>query len=197
MPFLARRSGYDLGRTVTGPSGDGVNAIARDFSAVTDQYQPSKNVLVQEVSLSPGLAVATMSWADRWDNLAGFVVRGLELFESGLQEYRVEIRDAANNTLEVAYSTGLWDDPFTDWRIRSVDLSPYIGQTVKVLFIEVDSFGPFNVHVDDVTVTVRETPYPAIPATTPLTLAGLAAGLALMLWWSRARGRPLARQKAS
>ena len=157
------------------------------FSATTFQFGPSMNVLLQEVTLSPGLTAATVSWADQWLNFAGF-------FEPGYQEYRVEIRDTDNNTLDVAYWTGPDTDPFTGWTIRSADLSPYIGQTIRILFIEKDSFGPLYVLVDD--VTIRETTTVAIPAVTPMALAGMAAGLALVLWWTRTRRKETSRSPA-
>ncbi|MCY2923833.1 MAG: hypothetical protein NT031_00055, partial [Planctomycetota bacterium] len=102
-------------------------------------------VLYQDVAVPAG-ATATLSWVDRIRNHAN-------AFEDPGQEYRVEIRNTADQVLATAFSTNPGDALLQDWTARSADLSAFAGQTVRIAFVEQNNDGFFDVHIDEVSLT--------------------------------------------
>lgn len=137
-----------------GPGGP-VAPFAGRFAAVTFQGGPGIHTLYQDVTLDPALPSATLLWADRLENHAG-------IFVDPTQEWRVEVRDPANNgVLAQLFSTNPGDPPFQDWTERTADLGPWIGQTIRLAFTEQDFFDYFNARLDEVRIVT----------TTPLAVA--------------------------
>ncbi|HEX3601183.1 MAG TPA: proprotein convertase P-domain-containing protein, partial [Lacipirellulaceae bacterium] len=127
-------------------SGDGASVpFDGAFSALTDQSGPGTHSIYQDVAVPVGSHL-TLNWVDRIHNLAGS-------FIPPLQQYRVEFRDAGNNVIATPFSTQLGDLSVQDWTPRSVDLSAYAGQTIRIAFVEEDNFGYFNLGLDDVAIT--------------------------------------------
>jgi uncharacterized repeat protein (TIGR01451 family) len=119
--------------------------FAGRYSALTRQIGAGKRVLYQEVTIPAGVPMAVLRWADRIRNHASLFV------EPG-QEFRVEIQNQAGDTLARAFSTEPGDTLLNDWVERSFDLGDFIGQTVRIAFVEEDSLSYLNVHLDQVSV---------------------------------------------
>ena len=120
------------------------------FNAVTVQTGGGVHLLYQDVLIPEDAQAAVLTWADRIRN------HGSQ-FDPSSQVFRVEIRDPANNILDVAYSTQPGDPLTNGWVRREYNLSSYRGQTIRVAFFQEDHLGYFNVHVDDVSVRLGST----------------------------------------
>ncbi len=73
----------------------------------------------------------------------------------------MEIRNPNTNTvLKTLYSTNPGDPNLNSCVNRTSDISEFIGQAIRVAFIEEDNFFFFNVHIDDICIdTVSATAY--------------------------------------
>ena len=119
------------------------------FAALTEQLGPGQHTLFVDVTLDADLAEARLAWADHLRNLAG-------TFVDPVQEWRVEVWDPASNAvLAQLFSTQPGDPAIQDWTERDADLSPWIGQTIRIAFTEQDSLFYFNARLDRVQVLVR------------------------------------------
>jgi hypothetical protein len=130
------------------PEGDGgpVAPFAGGFSAATFQSGPGVHTLFQDVTLDPGLPSATLLWADDLQNHAG-------IFEDPIQEWRVEVWDPSDNSvLAELFSTNPGDPAIQAWTERMADLSPWIGQTIRIAFTQQDSLWFFNARLDEVRI---------------------------------------------
>ncbi len=87
-----------------------------------------------------------LQWADRIRNQT-------TTFTDPTQEYRVEIRNTANQVLAIAFSSNPGDPQFREWTERSFDLSAFAGQTVRIAFVEQNATANLNIHVDNVRLT--------------------------------------------
>jgi uncharacterized repeat protein (TIGR01451 family) len=116
------------------------------FSVLSDQQGPGSHALYQDIKL-PGAAIsAVLGWTDRIRNFANQFATN--------QYFRVEIRDTNDNLLQVAFTTNPGDPLLNGWVTRSFDLAAYIGQTIRIAFVEVDNLNYFNVHLDNVNLQV-------------------------------------------
>ncbi|MCY2927241.1 MAG: LEPR-XLL domain-containing protein, partial [Planctomycetota bacterium] len=102
-------------------------------------------VLCQDVVIPAG-ATASLNWVDRIRNFGNG-------FSHPDQEYRVEVRNTADQVLATVFSTNPGDALLQDWTARSADVSAFAGQTVRVAFVAQNSAGYFDVHIDDVSLT--------------------------------------------
>jgi hypothetical protein len=135
-----------------GPGGP-VAPFAGSFSAATFQGGPGVHTLFQDVALLPGLLSAKLLWADHLQNHAGD-------FVDPIQEWRVEVWDPADNSvLAELFSTNPGDLPLQGWTERMADLSPWIGQTIRLAFTQEDNLYFFNARLDEVRI-LGEVPLP-------------------------------------
>jgi hypothetical protein len=119
------------------------------FAAATFQSGPARHTLLTDVSLSSDLLGARLRWADNLQNHAG-------TFVDPIQEWRVEVWDPGNDSvLAELFSTDPGDPPIQDWTEREADLSPWIGQTIRLAFTQEDALFFFNARLDDVQVLGR------------------------------------------
>jgi hypothetical protein len=128
-----------------GPGGP-VAPFAGSFSAATFQGGPGVHTLFQDVTLDPDLLSATLLWADNLQNHAG-------IFDDPMQEWRVEVWNPIDNSvLAELFSTNPGDPPIQAWTERMADLSPWIGQTIRIAFTQEDNFWFFNARLDEVRI---------------------------------------------
>jgi hypothetical protein len=105
------------------------------------------------VTLDPSLLSATLLWADHLENHAG-------IFVDPIQEWRVDVWDPADNSvLAELFSTNPGDPPFQGWTERMADLSPWIGQTIRIAFTQREEIFFFNTRLDEVRI-VGQSPLP-------------------------------------
>jgi hypothetical protein len=137
------------------PPGNGgpVLPYAGNCSALTWQTGPGVHTLWQQVTVPDWGPTAYLSWADSIQNWAG-------VFSEHNQEFRVQILDAGGGLLEEVFSTSPGDPPINGWTLRVVDISAYIGQTIRIAFTEQDNLYFFNVHLDNVAITMEPPPLP-------------------------------------
>lgn len=135
-----------------GPGGP-VAPYNGNCSAVTWQNGPGVHTLWQKVHVPEWMPSAYLSWADRIENWAG-------VFSEHKQEFRVQIWDTEGGLLEEVFSTDPGDPVVNPWTLRVVDISAYIGRTIIIAFIEEDNLFYFNVHLDNVAITMEPPPLP-------------------------------------
>jgi uncharacterized repeat protein (TIGR01451 family) len=121
--------------------------FAGGFSVVSEQTGAGTHVLYQDITLAPGTSSAVLKWTDRIRNFA-------TQFASS-QYFHVEIRTTNNTLIQIAFTTNPGDPLTNNWVTRSFDLSSYIGQKIRIAFVESDSLGYFNVHLDNIGVQVN------------------------------------------
>jgi hypothetical protein len=135
-----------------GPGGP-IAPFAGGFSAATFQGGPGVHTLFQDVTLGASLLSARLFWADNLQNHAG-------VFADPIQEWRVEVWDPTDNSvLAELFSTNPGDPPIQAWTERTGDLSPWIGQTIRIAFTQQDSLYYFNARLDEVRI-VGQLPLP-------------------------------------
>ena len=129
------------------PDGPGVAlaALGGKFDALSQQAGPGRHVIYQDLTIASGAATAVLSWDDRMANYAS-------TFLDPLQQFRVEIRSLDDTVLALAYATTLGDPMQTEWIHRSFDLSAFIGESIRLAFVEEDNLGYFNLHLDNISV---------------------------------------------
>lgn len=120
------------------------------FSAVATQIGPGLHLMYRDVAIPTNFSVVTLSWADRIRNFYGTFATN--------QQFRVEARTTANATLAVLFSTQTGDTALADWVERSVDLSSYKGQTIRLAFIVDPGLYFLDVHLDNVSLRAVSPP---------------------------------------
>ena len=133
------------------PPGPGGTVVPFDgsFAAVTYQFGPGEHTLYTDVTLAADLREAKLTWADNLQNHAG-------TFRDPIQEWRVEIWDPSDNSIRgELFSTEPGDAPFQDWTEREADLTPWLGETIRLAFTQQDALFFFNARVDAVQVLTR------------------------------------------
>ncbi len=121
--------------------------FAGSFSALSEQTGGGAHTLYQDITIPSGVSLATLSWADCIRNFAS-------QFTTNSQYFHVEIRRTDDSLLQIAFTTKPGDPLVNNWVARSFDLSPYIGQTIRLAFVELDTLNYFNVGLDNVSVQV-------------------------------------------
>jgi hypothetical protein len=116
------------------------------FSALTDQSIPGRHTICQDITIPPAAVKATLRWWDRIRNHAGAF--------GPSQQFRVEVRDVHDTVLAIPFFTRPGDPLQSDWMERSFDLTPFRGQTLRVAFVQIDSLGYLNAHLDNVSLVV-------------------------------------------
>ncbi len=127
--------------------------FAGRFSAWCRQDSAGRNTLIQELALPIQIDGATLNWRDLIENEAPDF--------SSNQFFRVEILGVDHSLLAVAFATKPGNPNRSGWTERSFDLTPWRGQKVRIAFVEEDSSGFLNVHLDNVRVMVRSPGTPA------------------------------------
>lgn len=151
-----------------------------EFAAITDQGGPGTHILYQDVPIEAGQPYLSMTvYYDSSGPITVPTPDTLEATEGGdeNQQYRIDVMDPAApiesidpsdifarmfRTLEGA-STSIAP------RRVGVDLSSFVGQTVRLRLAEADTLGPFNAGVD--LVTTGPVPPPPAPNPTPNPVA--------------------------
>jgi hypothetical protein len=120
--------------------------FAGSYCAVSEETNIGMHVLYQDVALPPTASSAVLSWVDRIRNYASD-------FGSN-QSFDVEIRTTNDSVLQIAFTTNPGDTLLNDWTNRTFDLSAYLGQTIRIAFVETDNPGYLNVYLDNINVQV-------------------------------------------
>jgi hypothetical protein len=128
--------------------------FAGNFCALTDQDGPGLISMYQDVAVPSSANAVQLTWAHRLRNY-------FNTFDPApppdRQEYRVEIRTATDAILAVAYRTEPGDPVRTAWIKQSFDLTPYKGQTLRIVFLQEQWRSFFHLYYDNVSVRVRDT----------------------------------------
>ncbi len=131
--------------TLDPESPDGPSAPhAGQFSALARQGGSGTHALWQQITIPPGTPSATLQWTDRIRNFAATF--------SATHQFRVEIRNPFNSVITVPFATQPGSTPLNNWTTRSANLGAYRGQTLRIAFVEQDSLGHLDVHLDNVSV---------------------------------------------
>jgi len=124
--------------------------FAGGFSALSQQLGAGQAAIYQDVFIPDGALSAVLTWRDRIRNHAGQF--------SSSQQFRVELRDPADNSvLATLFTTSTSTPLLNEWTNRTVSLNSWRGQTVRLAFVEEDGLGHMNVHLDDVSLIADST----------------------------------------
>lgn len=147
-----------------------------EFAAITEQDAPGTHILYQDVPIEAGQAYLSM--IVYYDSSGPITVPSPDTLEAGEegdgnQQYRIEVLDpaaplesvASSDILATVFRTLDGAPSFKDPGKVGVDLSAFVGQTVRLRLVEVDDLGEFNAGVDSVmTGPVPPPAPPLIPA---------------------------------
>ena len=133
--------------TLDPDSADGPRpALAGAFNAIAVQNGNGRHTLSQEIQIPDGATSGTMlRWRQELRNHSG-------IYDSS-QRFSVELRDAATEALlATLYSTTPTNLAFEGPANRSASVAAWRGQRVRIVFVEDDALGDFNVHLDNISV---------------------------------------------
>jgi hypothetical protein len=146
-----------------------------EFAAITQQSNPGTHILYQDVPIEAGQTYLSM--IVYYDSSGPIAVPNPDTLEAGdegdgNQQYRVEVMDpaaplesvASSDILATVFRTLDGDPAFIGPHTVGVDLSAFVGQTVRLRLAEVDDLGEFNAGVD----AVMTGPAPIGPPLTPV-----------------------------
>jgi hypothetical protein len=121
-------------------------ALAGSFSALAVQNGNGRHTLSQEIFIPEGATSGTLlRWRQEIRNHAGAFTAD--------HRFAVELRDAATDALLATLSSTTTNDlAFGGPTNRSVSLATWRGTRVRIVFVEEDSLGDFNVHLDNISV---------------------------------------------
>ncbi len=121
-------------------------ALAGSFSAIAVQNGNGRHTLSQEIFVPEGATSGTLlRWRQEVRNHAGSFAAN--------QRFAVELRDAANDALlSTLYTTTTNDLAFSTPTNRSANIASWRGQRVRIVFVEEDTLGEMNVHLDNISV---------------------------------------------
>lgn len=165
------------------------------FAAVTDQGDPSSQVLFQDLDIRSGSTV-TCSVIVYYENTADEFVNGpdLSLLTFPNQQARIDIMDPLAPDFDIGagvllnlFQTNPGDPLSLGYTTINFDLSGFAGTIVRFRVAEVDNLGPFQFSIDDVTCTVPAQ-VPTLGEWGMIAMAGVLglAGLAFALRRRRA-----------
>lgn len=121
-------------------------ALAGSFSALAVQNGNGRHTLSQEIFVPEGATSGTLlRWRQEIRNHAGS-------FASN-HRFAVELRAATTDALlATLYTTTTNDLAFSGPTNRSASLAAWRGERVRIVFVEEDSLGDLNVHLDNISV---------------------------------------------
>jgi hypothetical protein len=136
------------------------------FAAVTDQSNPGTNILYQDVALEPGNAHTLRLYVYYTTEAAIASPDTLDSGGEANQQYRVDVirPSAALDSLDPAdvlltvFRTVTGDPTTLAPTIKTADLSPFAGQTVRLRFAEVDNQFYFQASADAVSIASTAIP---------------------------------------
>jgi hypothetical protein len=135
------------------------------FAATTDQQRPGSHVLYQDIALARK-AKHKLSFFLYYNTFAPgfFTPDTLDFTGSPNQQYRVDVLKPTadpfsvdpNDVLARIFRTEVGDPTTLAPTIKTFDLTPFAGQTVRLRFAEVDNLGVFLASTDNVKVTTHK-----------------------------------------
>jgi hypothetical protein len=132
-----------------------------NFAAITDQDNPGRHLLYQDLTLPPGGTQSQLSLLVYYPNSPAFAApNSLDPAVFPNQQYRIDVMkqsapltsvDPADILLTV-FQTKPADPTTLAATQKFADLAPFAGQTVRLRFAEVDNQGPFHAGTDAVAI---------------------------------------------
>jgi hypothetical protein len=133
------------------------------YAAQTTQFGPGTRFLYQDIALEPGFthSLSMLVYYLCLAPLATPPSGTLDYTVSPNQQYRIDVMKPSASLSSVSPSDILLNvfqthpgDPTTlGPTLKTVDLTPFVGQTVRLRFAEVDNIGNFYAAVDAVSLT--------------------------------------------
>ena len=170
------------------------------YAAVTDQQDPSSQVLFQDVDVPVGTAECSV--IVYYENRAGeegeevrlrevdaIFVNGPNLnFDEGPnQQARIDIMDPLAPNFDIGagvllniFQTNPGDPASLGYTTLNFDLSDFAGTTVRFRAAEVDNLGVFNFSIDDVTCGINTAQIPTLSEWGLIAMAGVLGIIGLL-----------------
>ena len=142
--FVINNGSYDP----PGPEGPTPPFEGR-FSALAQQTGPAVMQIFQDVHLPPEATFAQLAWRQRIHNYAASYD-----YDQGLW---VDILTPQGSWLAEAFGTTSATPLSNDWTAQQFDLTPFLGQTVRIVFTVYNQDTNLNVHLDDIGVRLSST----------------------------------------
>jgi hypothetical protein len=153
-----------------------------EFAALTEQEDPGTHILYQDVPIEAGQPYLSMTVF--YDSNWPITVPTPDTLEAAggvdeNQQYRIEVMNPAaplesvepSDILATVFRTLDGDPASIDQRKVGVDLSAFVGQTVRLRLAEADNRGFFNAGVDSVMTGPVPSPAPLVPPITPIAVS--------------------------
>ncbi len=119
--------------------------LAGNYDALAIQNGNGKHTLSQEIYLPDGATSTMLKWTHDIRNHAGTFAAN--------HRFAVELRRATDDTLlATVFSTQPGDTAFAGPTNRTASLQAYRGEHVRLVFVEEDSLGHLNVHLDNISL---------------------------------------------
>jgi hypothetical protein len=150
------------------------------FAAMTDQGGPGSHLLTQNITVTSAEQVVRFDLFIHNYALGGafsspatldYTVSPNQQFRADIMTTASPIDDVGAGVLLNLYQTKPGDPAISGYKQVSGSLAPFVGQTVRLRFAEVDNQGVFNAGVDNITTGVP------VPTLSPVMLGLLAAAL--------------------
>jgi Fungalysin metallopeptidase (M36)/Calx-beta domain/Putative Ig domain/Fungalysin/Thermolysin Propeptide Motif len=141
--------------TLFPPSGDfPALPFSGSYSLLAGQtVLPGFLQLSQEITLPTNSSSVILSWADKIRNFS-------DTFETN-QQFRVEIRDTNDVVLAVPFKTQAGEPLLRDWTQRSIDITSFNGQTIRLAFVLEANSNYFDLHLDEISIRTGHPPLTA------------------------------------
>jgi hypothetical protein len=141
-----------------------------NFAAISDESGPGLHILYQDIALEPALS-QTLSMLVYYDSYAGITVPSPDsLSPDGAenQQYRIDVMkpsapiDSVNpaDILTTVFRTNTGDPEELTPKLITANLTPFVGQTVRLRLAEVDNQFYFNAGADAVSISTVPLPPP-------------------------------------
>lgn len=150
-----------------------------EFAAITSQGSPGTHILYQDVPIEAGQPYLSMTVY--YDSNGPITIPNPDTLEAGEagdgnQQYRIEVMDpsaplesvASPDILRTVFRTVEGDPSSMGPSKVGVDLSGFVGQTVRLRLAEVDDLGEFYAGVDSVSTGPVPPPAPPLVPAPPL-----------------------------
>jgi len=132
------------------------------FAATTDPGGPGTSILYQDVALEPG-GTHTLSLDVYYRSAAAIAHPSTDSLSSSdfpNQQYRIDVMKPSTPLTSISpadillpiFRTATGDPTTLAPTLKTADLTPFAGQTVRLRFAEVDNSGPFIASTDAVSI---------------------------------------------
>ena len=144
-----------------------VAPYAGSYCALGYESGPGAFYMYQDISIPPGVSIATLNWAH--------CVRNYYSSFNSVQGFQVRICDTNNNVLATAFTTSPGGTLLGSWVQTNYDVTAFAGRTVRVMFWVDSTYAYMDAYVDNVSLQLAAN-IPIAPANSGSFTGGVWSG---------------------